>query len=156
MNVQRPVGASHSDLTERARQCGLAAYAPYSGFHVGCIIETVDGATFIGANMENASFGLSMCAEVGALTAATVAGALDRIRSVTVAGGRIGQDGTLTGSEIVTPCGRCRQLILEAAQLGGHDILVRSASGDGASVESRSISDLLPNGFGSDNLSNCA
>lgn len=134
-------------IVGRARAAALNAHAPYSRFHVGCVVETRGGEAFTGCNMENASYGLSMCAEVGALTAATAAGKLADIVRITVAGGHV-MSGALAGGDIVTPCGRCRQLISEAAALSGTDIIVTSASGDGATTRAQPISVLLPGAFG--------
>jgi cytidine deaminase len=142
------MGADHSDGIGRARDAARQAYAPYSHFHVGCVAESADGERFEGVNMENASYGVGMCAEVGALTAATRAGRLGEIRRVYVAGGRISAAGELEGSEVVTPCGRCRQLIAESAAISGLDIEVVCASGDGTHSIARSISSLLPASFG--------
>jgi len=139
------------DLIARAREAALKAYAPYSGFSVGCAVEADDGRIAIGANMENACFRLGVCAEVSALTAAAQAFGLDRVARVAVAGGRV-ENGALTGEMVVTSCGGCRQSILEAAQLSGCDVEMISSSGDGAQVDVRRISDLLPLGFGPDNL----
>jgi len=139
------------ELIARAREAALKAYAPYSGFSVGCAVEADDGRIAIGANMENACFRLGVCAEVSALTAAAQAFGLDRVARVAVAGGRV-ENGALTGEMVVTSCGGCRQSILEAAQLSGCDVEMISASGDGAQVDVRRISDLLPLGFGPDNL----
>ena len=139
------------DLIARAREAALKAYAPYSGFSVGCAVEADDGRIAIGANMENACFRLGVCAEVSALTAAAQAFGLDRVARVAVSGGRV-EKGALTGEMLVTSCGGCRQSILEAAQLSGCDVEMISASGDGAQVDVRRISDLLPLGFGPDNL----
>lgn len=135
-------------LIARARDAAAHAYAPYSGFSVGAALETRDGRVFVGTNMENASYGLAMCAEVGALTAATAAGALTDIVRIAVVGGRPGPDGALTGTDPVRPCGRCRQLISEAAQLGGIDIDVVCSSGDGNAIDTAPISELLPRAFG--------
>lgn len=143
------------DLIARARQAALKAYAPYSGFSVGCAVESVDGEVAIGANMENACFRLGVCAEVSALTAAQQAFGLDRVARIAVVGGRV-EDGALAGEQVVTSCGGCRQSILEAAQLSGNDVEMISASGDGAAVDVRRISDLLPLGFGPDNLKDAA
>lgn len=139
-------------LVEQARAAALAAYAPYSRFSVGCAIESVDGAVAIGANMENACYRLGVCAEVAALTAAQQAFGLDRIARIAVAGGHVGADGTLHGDAVVTSCGGCRQSILEAAQLAGRDLEVIGANGDGTRTEAHLISELIPWGFGPDNL----
>ncbi len=138
-------------LIERARAAALRAYAPYSGFSVGCAIESVDGQVAVGANMENACYRLGVCAEQSALTAAQQAFGLDKVARIAVAGGNA-RGGELAGTDPVTPCGGCRQAILEAAQLSGRDLEVISASGDGRSVEARTIGELLPLGFGPDNL----
>ena len=122
----------------------LKAYAPYSQFHVGCAVESVDGEVVTGANMENACYRLGVCAEQSALTAAQHAFGLDKVARIAVAGGE--------GAMVCTPCGGCRQSILEAAQLAGRDVEILCSSGDGSVVEHHSIRELLPAGFGPDNL----
>jgi cytidine deaminase len=139
-------------LVARARAAALRAYAPYSGFSVGCAIESVDGETVIGANMENACYRLGVCGEIAALTAAQQAFGLDRIARIVVVGGHVGADGRLAGASIVTSCGGCRQSILEAAQLSGRDVEMVSANGDGTETRVDLISDLIPHGFGPANL----
>jgi cytidine deaminase len=133
-------------LLEAARAAAAHAYAPYSGFVVGAAVETSDGRRFVGANMENASYGLTVCAEVGALQAASTAGALGDVRSIAVVGGdpqlREGHRPRAT-----PPCGRCRQLIAEAAAAAGHDIEVWFADLELQVVERRTISELLPDPF---------
>src|SRR5690606_17462586 len=108
---------NHKPLVEKAREAARGAYAPYSRFRVGCAIESVDGKVALGANMENACYRLGTCAESAALAAAAQAFGLERIARIAVAGGHFGTDGALAGAAIVTPCGGCRQAILEAAQL---------------------------------------
>lgn len=139
--------SDRNPLVERARQAALGAYAPYSGFSVGCAIESVDGEVAIGANMENACYRLGVCAEIAALTAAQQAFGLDKIARIAVSGGHI-EGGALAGESIVTSCGGCRQSILEAAQLCGRDIEIVSANGDGSETRVDRISTLLPHGFG--------
>jgi cytidine deaminase len=138
-------------LVERAREAALRAYAPYSRFSVGCAIESVDGAIAVGVNIENACYRLGMCAEQSALSAAHQAFGLDKVARIAVAGGDA-SSGSLQGEGVCTPCGGCRQAILEAAHLGGRDIEIVSASGDGTKVESVRIFELLPHGFGPANL----
>ncbi len=142
---------SGDPLIQRARAAALRAYAPYSGFSVGCAVESVDGQVAVGANMENACYRLGVCAEQSALTAAQQAFGLDKVARIAVAGGNA-RGGELAGTDPVTPCGGCRQAILEAAQLAGRDVEVISASGDGRKVEARTIGELLPLGFGPDSL----
>jgi len=112
------------------------AYAPYSGLRVGAAGLAADGRVVTGCNVENASYGLTLCAECGLVSAlhAAGAGALHEagagpLRAVAVVAG----DG-----EPLLPCGRCRQLLLEA---GGGDLLVDTAEGP---VE---LKVLLPSAF---------
>ena len=142
---------THDRLVERARAAALRAYAPYSRFSVGCAIESVDGEVVVGSNMENACYRLGVCAEQSALTAAQQAFGLDKVARIAVAGGHV-VDGALAGEAVVTSCGGCRQSILEAAQLSGRDVEVVSANGDGTQIRVNRISELIPWGFGPDNL----
>ena len=139
-------------LVQHARRAALAAYAPYSRFSVGCAIESVEGDIAVGSNMENACYRLGVCAEIAALTAAKQAFGLDRIARIAVAGGHVEAQGELAGENVVTPCGGCRQAILEAAHLSGRDVEVISANGTGTALEVQTISELLPLGFGPENL----
>ena len=139
------------ELIAAARAAALKAYAPYSRFSVGCAIESVDGEVVTGANMENACYRLGLCAEQSALTAAQHAFGLDNVARMAVTGGD-GSCAELAGEQTVTPCGGCRQAILEAAQLGGIDIEIICSNGDGSAAERHRISTLIPNGFGPANL----
>ena len=139
------------DLIAAARQVALEAYAPYSRFSVGCAIESVDGRVATGVNVENACYRLGVCAEQSALSAAHLAFGLANVARIAVAGGNV-QTGDLFGTGVVTPCGGCRQAILEAAQLGGRNIEIICSSGDGKSVERHTLATLIPYGFGPANL----
>ena len=139
------------ELIAAARAAALKAYAPYSSFSVGCAIESVDGQVVTGANMENACYRLGICAEQSALTVAQQAFGLQNVARIAVAGGD-GSAAELAGYQVVTPCGGCRQAILEAAQLGGRDVEIICSSGDGSAVERHRISMLIPHGFGPANL----
>jgi len=138
-------------LIAAARAAALKAYAPYSNFSVGCAILSVDGELVTGANMENACYRLGVCAEIGALTAAQAKFGLDKVARIAVAGGD-GSGAELAGSGTVTPCGGCRQSILEAAQLGGRDVEILCANGDGTAHDRHSIVALIPFGFGPESL----
>src|SRR5436305_9829658 len=127
-----------------ARAAALKAYAPYSNFSVGCAVESVDGEVVTGANMENACYRLGVCAEQSALTSAQHQFGLDKVARIAVAGG--------TGDVVCTPCGGCRQAILEAAQLSGRDVEILCGSGDGSAIERHTIGELIPFGFGPANL----
>jgi cytidine deaminase len=132
------------ELIALARAAAAKAYAPYSKFDVGCAVESVDGEVVTGANMENACYRLGVCAEQSALTAAQHNFGLDKVARIAVAGG--------SGGVVCTPCGGCRQAILEAAQLSGRDVEILCASGDGSAVERHTIGELIPFGFGPANL----
>ncbi len=142
-------------LIAAARAAALNAYAPYSNFSVGCAILSVDGEVVTGANMENACYRLGVCAEISALTAAQARFGLANIARIAVAGGD-GSGSELAGTSTVTPCGGCRQSILEAAQLSKRDIEILCAGGDGIEIDRHSIGDLLPYGFGPASLHDAA
>ena len=146
---------TEEELVALARAAALKAYAPYSSFHVGCAVESVDGEVATGANMENACYRLGLCAEQSALTAAQHVFGLDKVARIAVAGGD-GSSARLAGELVCTPCGGCRQAILEAAQLSGRDIEILCANGDGSRVEHHRISSLIPNGFGPANLADAS
>ena len=131
-------------LLALARAAATKAYAPYSNFHVGCAIESVDGEVVTGANMENACYRLGLCAEQSALTAAQHAFGLDKVARIAVVGG--------SDATVCTPCGGCRQAIFESAQLSGRDVEILCGSGDGSAVERHRINGLIPCAFGPDNL----
>ena len=136
---------SRDALIAAARSAMETAYAPYSGFHVGAALLFEDGAIVTGANFENASYGLSLCAETVACSIAAHAGRRGGLEAVAVLGGMAGQLGAA-----ISPCGRCRQILNELAALGGTDPLVLCV-GDHEVVEMR-LSVLLPNAFGPANL----
>lgn len=94
-----------TDLLDAARRVHGNAYAPYSGFHVGAALRTDDGAIHIGANIENASYGLSRCAEQSAIQAMASSGARRAVELVVFTG----------ADEPATPCGACRQILSELA-----------------------------------------
>lgn len=120
-------------LLEAARGAAAAAYAPYSGFAVGAALLFDDGAVVTGANVENASYGLSLCAESVAVAKAMN----DGRRGGLVAAALVGP-----GEGALSPCGRCRQMLSELAQLGDSDPLV---IGEGREWQ---LSALLPDAFG--------
>lgn len=146
---------TEDELVALARAAALKAYAPYSKFHVGCAIESVDGEVVTGANMENACYRLGICAEQSALTAAQHRFGLDRVAKIVVAGGGVGA-GELTGKITCTPCGGCRQAIFEASCLSGRNIEIACSNGEGSSVERHAIRDLIPHGFGPENLNDAS
>ena len=94
-------------LIALARECLDRSYAPYSRFHVAAAVVDDRGQVFTGVNVENISYGLSMCAERVAIFAAVAAGAR-RITALAVAS---------SGAELLSPCGACRQVVAEFAAL---------------------------------------
>lgn len=142
---------TENELVALARQAALKAYAPYSRFHVGCAVESVDGEIVTGANMENACYRLGVCAEQSALTAAQHKFGLDKVARIAVAGGGV-EGGALSGDLTCMPCGGCRQAIFEASCMSGCDIEILSSNGSGSTVERHKIASLIPCGFGPANL----
>ena len=130
---------TRESLLGAARKAAAKAYAPYSRFPVGAALSFADGSVVTGANVENASYGLSLCAETVAAAKAFSAGARGGLVAVAVTG----PAGT------ISPCGRCRQVLSELAQLGGTDPLVWCDE-DGPELR---LSELLPLAFGPASLS---
>lgn len=132
-------------LIAAAREAATRAYAPYSEFQVGAALAFADGSVVTGSNVENASYGLALCAETVAVSKAMNAGTRGGLVAVAVIGGKAG-----AAPATVTPCGRCRQVLNELAQLGGTDPVIWCAGG--AEVLELRLSDLLPHAFGPANL----
>lgn len=116
-------------LRDKAHEAMGQAYAPYSDFPVGAAGVTDEGRFVVGCNVENVSYGLGLCAECVLVGNLVVLGS-GRLLGVTVCDAR---------GAILTPCGRCRQVLLEH---GGPDLVVDTADGP------RPLSVLLPDAFG--------
>ena len=127
-------GIDEAALVEAASRARELAYAPYSNFRVGAALLADDGRIFTGANVENAAYGSTLCAERVVMPAAVVAGVRD-FSALAVVG---------DGDGPTTPCGACRQVLFEFAP----DLLVLAGGGDGATARYRLGPDLLPDGFG--------
>ena len=138
-------------LIDHALEAARNAHAPYSKFAVGAALLLEDGSIIPGTNFENASYGLSLCAETVALAAANVAGRLKDVVAIGIVGGSITARG-INGDTPIYPCGRCRQILNEAADLGKRDIIVYCASADGAVMRRHLLSELLPFAFGPGDL----
>ena len=126
-------------LRAAATEAAARAYAPYSRLRVGAAGQTADGRVVTGCNVENASYGLTLCAECGLVSALHATGPA-------AAEPRAGSAPALVAVSVVTadgapllPCGRCRQLLLEA---GGPGLLVETAAGPAE------LGSLLPSAFG--------
>ena len=125
------------ELVEAARGAAGNAYAPYSNFAVGAALRFDDGSIVTGCNVENASYGLALCAETVAVGKAMAEGRRGGLVAVAVTG---------PGQEPITPCGRCRQVLNELAALGGTDPLVLCVGPN--DVYRVPLSELLPAAFG--------
>lgn len=136
---------TRDDLIAAARVAARNAHAPYSRFAVGAAALLTDGSVVTGANVENASYGLSLCAETVAIATASAQGRLADVAAVGVVGGAMDLSANDTP---VRPCGRCRQVLNEAAQLGRRDLVIHCAGLTGGPIETHRLSDLLPHAFG--------
>ena len=122
-------GFDWGSLTERAVEAMRLAYAPYSRFPVGAAAVVDDGRVVVGCNVENAAYGVTLCAECGVVSQLHITG-----------GGRLTHFVCVNGdSEVIMPCGRCRQLLFEN---GGADLLLLTVSGV------RTMAQVLPDAFG--------
>ena len=120
-------------LREKAIEASERAYAPYSQFPVGAAALVDDDRIIVGCNVENVSYGLGLCAECS-VVCALHAGGGGRLVALSC----VGPDGA-----VLTPCGRCRQVLLEH---GGPDLLIDHPVGP------RRLGELLPDAFGPDDL----
>ncbi len=123
-------------LLEMAKKARENAYAPYSNFKVGAAIITEDGKIFTGANVENASYGLSICAERVALFKAVSEG-YRKFKAIAVVADTDGP---------VSPCGACRQVLSE---FGDMDVIMANVKGD---MKVMKLSELLPESFTPEDL----
>jgi cytidine deaminase len=130
------VSVDRDSLLAAARAAAEQAYAPYSRFRVGAALAFADGAIVTAANVENASYGLSLCAETAAVARAMGEGKRGGLVAVAISG---------PDADRLSPCGRCRQVLLELAVLDGNDPVVW-AEGNAGTREWR-LSDLLPDAF---------
>ena len=120
-------------LHEAAVEAMGHAYAPYSHYPVGAAALGDDGRVVTGCNVENAAYGVALCAECGLISALHLSGGGKLTHFVCVDGSR----------DVLMPCGRCRQLLWEN---GGADLQVMTSSGV------RRMDEVLPDAFGADNL----
>ena len=125
-----------TELLELATQAAERAYTPYSAFRVGAAIVTGEGEVLTGANIENAAYGATVCAETNAITTAAAAGArtVDVVAVVCLDG------------DPCTPCGNCRQVMRE---FNVQRVVMRGAQGIERSM---SLDQLLPESFGPEAL----
>lgn len=136
MTEGQEMDAGSKRLIEHAVQVRKKAYTPYSKFAVGAAVETAQGQIFCGCNVENASYGLSNCAERSAIFNAVSAGFMNMVRLAVVA----------DTSDVVLPCGACRQVMRE---FGIREIFLANLAGKSKRVR---MEDLLPMSFGPEQL----
>lgn len=116
-----------------AREASAKAYAPYSGYPVGAAALVDDGRIVKGCNVENAGYGVALCAECGLISQLVLGG-----------GGKLVAFACVNANgDLITPCGRCRQLLYEH---GGKELLLQTPAGV------RSMDEILPQAFGPDDL----
>jgi len=126
-------GFDWEGLTDQARTAMGHAYVPYSHYPVGAAAVVDDGRVVVGCNVENAAYGVALCAECGLVSQLHITG-----------GGRLTHFVCVDGrGEVLMPCGRCRQLLFEN---GGRDLLLLTVSGV------KTMDEVLPDAFGPDNL----
>jgi cytidine deaminase len=128
---------TNKELIDLAIRAQANAYAPYSGFKVGAALLCEDGEVFVGANVENSSFGLTNCAERSALFAAVSRGKRS-FKAIAVVGGA---DGVV--SDFCPPCGACRQALAEFSRGGSLRVILY----DGKKVKELPLLALLPESF---------
>lgn len=133
-----PARPAPAALLRAARAAARRAYAPYSHFRVGAAVCAEDGRIFTGCNVENASFGLTICAERAAIFAAVAAGARRLVAAAVTC---------LDGDGPPWPCGACRQVL---AEFGADDMPVHVAGPRARRPETLRLGDLLPRAFRSD------
>ncbi|MEI7452536.1 MAG: cytidine deaminase [Candidatus Falkowbacteria bacterium] len=134
-------------LLKAAAEAMKNDYNPYSHFYVGAAILTSKGKIITGSNVENAAYGSSICAERSALVRMTSEGNQKAVRMAI-----IGQAGKKAVDMPVTPCGACRQMIIEAAQFSAVDVEVIMSNTKMDKIIIATISELLPLAFGPNNL----
>lgn len=133
------------ELLEAAKQAMETAYSPYSNFKVGAAVRLEDGRIIVGSNLENASYGLALCAERAALSAANSQGRMKDVRKIAV----IGTGRSFESTEPVTPCGGCRQWIKEFEDQAGKPIIIITSGVRGPIHRyPKGIDSLLPSAFG--------
>ncbi|MEM8551821.1 MAG: cytidine deaminase [Pseudomonadota bacterium] len=139
--------ATLAALANDARSAAEKAYAPYSRFHVGAALLCADGRIFTAANVENVSYGLSLCAEANVIAAAAVAGNR-QTAAIAVTGYRAADPQTPV---LAMPCGRCRQILAEFATAETL-IHVVPFPADRGTAKTMTMAELLPFSFGAEAL----
>lgn len=135
------VSPEDEELIAAAREAATRSYSPYSGYCVGAALRFADGSIVTGTNIENASYGLSLCAETLAVAKAMADGHRGALKAVALTGPSDKGEG-----EPITPCGRCRQVLNELAGLGNTDPIIICVGT--SEIRHIPLSELLPHSFG--------
>ncbi|MBR1907825.1 cytidine deaminase [bacterium] len=126
---------TYEDLMEKAKEASKNSYSPYSNFPVGACLQASSGKTYIGTNVENSSFGATICAERSAIVNAVVNGERE-IEAIAIYGAKM---------KMCAPCGPCRQVIAEfKSKSKGTKVILEAEDG---SLKVFDIDELLPLGF---------
>ena len=134
-------------LTILALEAQTKSYAPYSNFHVGCALRLANGEVINGSNQENAAYTVCQCAERGALGYASA-----KYPDVAVVEVAVYAEGAAVTKPVATPCGVCRQALLEYADRFDQTMRIIAQCNDSSIYLFNSIRDLLPLGFSKSNL----
>ena len=145
INTLESLSSDTQKLMRLAQQVSLKAYNRYSNFNVGAAILCESGNINLGTFMENVSLGLTICAETAAVTSANSAGE-KKILEVAIVGG------TPESEQITSPCGRCRQVLLEYASIGKNDFPIYCANYNLSKIQLATICELVPIPFCPDQL----
>ena len=135
-----------TELIKKAMQARANSYAPYSGYNVGAAILCNDGSIVCGSNIENASYGGTVCAERCAVAVAVSSGRRS-FKAIAIAGGDAGEKDVL--SDYAYPCGICRQVLREFTDPATFKVIVARSVSD---YKEFTLEELFPNSFGPDNL----
>ena len=130
-------------LGEQATNAMTLAYAPYSHFHVGAAVMGESGKIYLGANVENASYGAAVCAERNAIFKAVLAGER-KLKAIAVVGGKKG-----VVTDFCAPCGICRQVMREFCDPRTFKVYLRKSPTE---IKSYTLEELLPESFGPESL----
>jgi cytidine deaminase len=144
--------AEQRSALDEAEAILAKSYSPYSRFAVGACLVMEDGERISGANVENAAYGSAICAERSAAMRANAEGKRAFRGVAVIARGEDAPADAPAEETIAGPCGSCRQVLYEFAEIGGNDPWVVLASSDKSAIVLTTVRGLLPYGFGPRNL----
>ncbi len=148
LNSEKQLQEDDMDLLKQAKDLLPKAYAPYSNFQVAAVARLKSGAIVGGTNQENASFPVGICAERVLLSTASILHTDEPIHTIAITYNNING----TSSKPISPCGICRQSLVEYEQRTGNDIRLILGGASGEIIILHSAKDLLPFSFGSQDM----